>query len=340
MLAAMRTWSSFVRRIGVWTLFAVVTFSSLATAATDEERAAARALAEQGAQAFKKEEYQRAVDLFSRAEALIHSPVHLLYLARSHRELGQLVKARESYIKITREKLEPGAPKVFFQAQRDAGAELDAIEPKLASLTVVVEGAPPEDVRLTLDDEVVPAVLIGVPMPVDPGTHELVASAAHAEERRQSITLREGQTERLSFALDVRKPPEEEVSKGAPPEAGTEPGDSIALPVIGWTTVGLGAIGLGITYYLLDEASIVDATAESEYDVCNPGCTTDQESRIEGLGNDAADMRTGAAVVGPIAGAALVTGVVLLIVHAGSDSDAASLTPAVGPSWIGVSGRF
>src|SRR5882672_8884200 len=83
--------------------------SQTAFAQTDEQRSGARAAATQGAQAFSEKRWADAIDLFTRAESLVHSPVHLLYLARAYEKLGSLVKARESYIKITNEEQPAGA---------------------------------------------------------------------------------------------------------------------------------------------------------------------------------------------------------------------------------------
>ena len=67
-----------------------------AFAASDEEKAGARAAATQGQAAYEKKNWAEALDLFTRAESLVHSPVHLLYKARALVQLGQLVKAREA----------------------------------------------------------------------------------------------------------------------------------------------------------------------------------------------------------------------------------------------------
>src|SRR5262245_47766485 len=79
-------------------------------AQTDEQRAGARSLATEGATAFKDGRYKDAVDLFTKAESLMHAPPHLLYLARSHVKLGQYVKAREAYLRITKEQLPGNSP--------------------------------------------------------------------------------------------------------------------------------------------------------------------------------------------------------------------------------------
>src|SRR4051812_34405429 len=75
-----------------------------AWAQSDDDRAGARVAATEGVKALNDKRFADAADLFSRAESLVHSPVHLLYLARSQEKLGQLVKARENYTKIIREK--------------------------------------------------------------------------------------------------------------------------------------------------------------------------------------------------------------------------------------------
>src|SRR5262249_44867150 len=84
-----------------------------ASAQSDENRAAARAAATEGARAMSEKRYADAVDLFTRAEALVHAPPHLLYIARALAAQGKLVRAQETYVKIGRETLPPNAPKAF-----------------------------------------------------------------------------------------------------------------------------------------------------------------------------------------------------------------------------------
>src|SRR5688572_9853786 len=106
-----------------------------AAAQTDEQRASARSLATEGATAFNEARWKEAVDLFTRAESLVHAPPHLLFLARAHTKLGQFVKAREAYLKIVKETLAPNAPRAFRDAQVSAEQELKEIEPRIGSLT-------------------------------------------------------------------------------------------------------------------------------------------------------------------------------------------------------------
>lgn len=331
------------KRFAALGLMACLLWNGIALGATDEERAAARSMAEKGATAYQKKDYETAIDLFSRAEALIHSPVHLLFLARSHRAVGQLVKAREAYIKITRERLEPGAPKVFFDAQRDAGAELEAIEPKLASLTIELEGAEPAQVEIHVDGDPVPPVLVGVPMPADPGSHEITARAAGVEEQTQSVVLKEGQQDAVRFVFDLPEPPPTPArtprsDAGAQP-AQADPSPSRALAYVGWTNVGLGVVGLAVGGYLWSDGASEQDEADRRAAACD-GCPEDEQESILAQDESAANTKSTAAVVGAISGGVLLTGVVLLIVDGASSPSSASLRPFVGIGEVGVSGVF
>src|SRR5688572_12247306 len=108
------------RAMGAALLVSALTLGGRALGQTDEQRAAARSLATEGATAFNEGRYQDAVDMFTKAESLLHAPPHLLFLARSHAKLGQLVKAREAYMKVVKETLPPNASPAFRNAQSSA----------------------------------------------------------------------------------------------------------------------------------------------------------------------------------------------------------------------------
>src|SRR3954468_12366463 len=111
-----------------------------AWAQSDDDRAGARVAATEGVKAINEKRWADAADLFSRAESLVHSPVHLLYLARAQEKLGHLVKARENYNKILREKYSADAPDAFRQAQSSAQQESAGLDARLAAITVKLAG--------------------------------------------------------------------------------------------------------------------------------------------------------------------------------------------------------
>ncbi|RYE93172.1 MAG: hypothetical protein EOO75_04975 [Myxococcales bacterium] len=68
-----------------------------ARAQTDTERAAASQMADEGAEAYQKGEWARALRQFQRAYAIVPAPSFLLYQARCHDRLGQLDEADNIY---------------------------------------------------------------------------------------------------------------------------------------------------------------------------------------------------------------------------------------------------
>src|SRR5262245_55707147 len=62
------------RAIALCAAFAVLLVAFGAQAQSDEERAGARAAAQEGASAFREKRWSDAIDLFTRAESLVHSP--------------------------------------------------------------------------------------------------------------------------------------------------------------------------------------------------------------------------------------------------------------------------
>src|SRR6187397_1022213 len=163
-----------------------------AVAQTEEEIAGARSAATQAVKAYEAGDYSQALDLFQRAESLVHAPPPVLFMARAHEKLGHLVTARELYNKIIRESLPASAPQAFRDAQTAAEEEIKSVEPRLARLTVSVivpEGVVPV---VTMDGKDVPAALLGVPRPVDPGEHLVEAKAEGYLTRPQKTVLTEG----------------------------------------------------------------------------------------------------------------------------------------------------
>src|SRR6188768_2192346 len=162
-----------------------------AFAASDEEKAGARAAATQGQAAYEKKNW---------AESLEHSPVHLLYKARALVQLGQLVKAREAYLSVTREESTSSSPAVL-KAREDAAKEQLLLEPRLANLTVKLDGPGAADASLVMDGVKVPAALIGVARPADPGQHTLQATGTGVASDPQTISLKEGGAATVTLLL-------------------------------------------------------------------------------------------------------------------------------------------
>lgn len=226
---------------------------------SDADRAVARSLGLEAQDALKRGEFRAALDLFQRADALYHAPTLLLGVARAQVGLGRLVAARESYLRLLREGLPPRPSDAFRRALADAELELARLEPRIPSLILTRE-APP-DARLVLDDQEIPAAILGLRRPTEPGPHLLQASADGFRPFRLEFTLGEGESRSIAVRLERLPPPlaptavasapapllpvgplASAAPAAAPPEASDPPGNW--RRVAGWTGVGVGSAAL------------------------------------------------------------------------------------------------
>lgn len=338
-----------------------------AAAQTKEQKAGARAAADAGGDAFDAGKYAEAADLFERAERLMHAPPHLLYAARSHVKLGHLVEARELYLTLTRERLADSAPRPFRDAQTMGEKELAEIEPRLAYVSVVVQpGAGATSVRVTRNGEPVPAELLGVPAPVNPGEYAYQAFADGMESNSTTVKLKEGTRE--TVLLTLRDIPGASKNKpapaGSPAAADTStaggslttppPSDSDGRggggrPLLVGSIAGFGvAVAGGVvgTLFLLKSGETRDES-DAAFKKCRAAGTCPNEESAGAKEIDAidADARTQQAIgiTGlVVGGVGLAAGVTLLIMdqNRSTVTSSRSITPIVGLNYWGVAGRF
>ena len=116
-------------------------------------------------------------------------------MARSLTKLGRLVEAHETYMKLVREQQPKNAPSAFVSAHAQAEQEVSAVEARLAHVTVVVRGTDADKAIVTMDNTDLPAAVVGIPMPVDPGNHVFVARTERAKSNETTVALRDGASE-------------------------------------------------------------------------------------------------------------------------------------------------
>ncbi len=356
-------------RAGGIALGLILGLSSLpAYAQSDEQRAAARSFATEGAKAYNEGRFKDAVDLFGRAETLVHAPPHLLFLARSHAKLGEFVKARENYLKIVREPLAANAPAAFVEAQSAAQQEVRDVEPHIARLTIRVEGgAGASDVAVLLDGQPVASVMIGAPRPIDPGTHKVEAGGTGFRAEPQTVALKDGESKVVVLKLEaaegaaplIAPPPgaaPAPASSAAPaastasPTADqgvTAPEDKSGLRIGSYVALGVGVVGLGAgTLFTLQSSSKRD-DADATFEECGGerGCTSDNplSREVDSLDNDARSAMTLGIVGFVVGGVGLAAGATLFVLSM-DDSKTAATEPRVsafvGVGSAGVRGQF
>jgi hypothetical protein len=327
-------------------------------AVTPEEKAGARAAAQQGAEAYQAGRYQDAVDYFTRAESIVHAPPHLLYIARAELKQGHLVGAREAYMKIVHEELSSDAPRVFREAQEDARQELDELEPRLPLVSVVVEGADDGEVVVSRDGVELPSALVGIPIPTDPGTHSFQAKAPGLASQARRVTVAEGEKANIVLTLVATGEPipAETTEEAASDEkAGTEgapakPSKSgTALKIMGFSTLGLGVAGLATGTAFVIVGANTRSQSDQIYNNCNTDvmgrrdCSTAEREEINRLDSDAQLQSIVGYVSLGVGGALLATGVTLVIVGSNASKNSATrprVWPVIGLSSVGVAGTF
>jgi hypothetical protein len=337
-----------------------------AWAQTDDDRAGARVAATEGVKAINEKRWADAADLFTRAESLVHSPVHLLYLARAQEKLGKLVKARENYNRIIREKYGAEAPDAFRQAQSSAQQEVSGLDARLAAITVKLDGEKGA-VTVTMDGEKVPSALVGLPLPVDPGSHTFVAAGTDLKSDPVTVSVTEGGKDTITLTVKpapgTQAPDAAVVAAGtqpaaaattagaAPPAAtstappGTQPSSassgSSGMKIGGYVALGVGVVGVGLGTVFLLQAKSKKSDADNLCNLSNGGCPLSKKSDIESLDNSYKSAGTLSVVGYGVGGAALITGVILLVASGGQHTEStAAVTPWIGYQSAGVSGRF
>jgi hypothetical protein len=321
-----------------------------AWALSDAERAGARAAATEGEAAFNAGRWAESLDLFQRAEAIIHSPVHLLFIAQAQIELGKLVEAREALIKIMNEPVEATASPALRHAQQEAEPILAALEPRIPHLTVKVEGGEGQSVVVEMDGVAVPPTLIGLPRPVNPGEHQVTATAPGLASAPTAVTLGEGERESIVLKLEpALAGAEGGAVAGEAETSGTEPagpGQGMnPLMVGGIVGLGVGVVGLGVGTFFMVKASGTQSDSDAFFDRCaNPTCEPDDPLAAEVIRlDDRAASQRGIGIAGlVIGGVGVAAGTSLLILSAmrKDSGQAPQFLPYVGVGSAGVVGRF
>jgi hypothetical protein len=334
---------------------------------SDENKAAARALATQGAEALKNGRFAEALDLVSRAEAIVHAPTHLLMIARAQTGSGKLVAAQETYLKLTREELSATAPAAFKNAQATGREELVAIEPRIASLRVVVEGAAQKKATVKLDEVIVPAALLGVFRPIDPGHHVVAVYPVGGSPVKTPLDLRDGEKREIKLAVPEGPPPAGvPVSPVDNPDAGKPPPDTggsgrdqgaspgFFTPLrgagIGAGVVGLAGVAVGAAFLAKGLSSSSQANSLAKM-VCLPPALTEcpkatpaQQAQLTSLDHNGAQQKTIGFIALPVGVAALGAGVALIVIGkpkpAAAAGAGASVTPWFGGTSGGLRGEF
>ncbi len=302
----------------LWT--AVLWIAPLSTwageAGADPVRDEARKLAYEGIKALRAQRYSEALTFLRQAEQKFHAPTHLLYMARAHVGLGELVAAHDAYVAVAIEPIPNYAPPVFHQARREAVAEAQQLRPRIATLQVAIAGGGAQEIAVTIDGRAVQAGRLAHPIAVASGEHQVVAVGTGGGRATQVAAVAVGESKVVSLHLQPESPP----SSSAPPVDGA---DGRGLTVAGALLVAAGGAALvaggiagGMT---LKRAGDIEDTCGGDV------CPTAEEPTVDAaktLGN----VSTALLIAGGVVAA---TGIVLLVAAPDDDEAAAAKGPRI-----------
>ncbi|XXX75248.1 hypothetical protein WMF30_47125 [Sorangium sp. So ce134] len=289
---------------------------------------AARALVDKG-------DYAAGCPKFEASLALNPSASTMINIARCHEREGKLATAWHDYNRALVLNRETAGEQRRRSLEEIAQKEIAALEPRVPKLRVVVEGAP-SGVEVQRDGTALPAAALGEPLPIDPGPHEIRASAPGHQTETRAITIAEGQTETVALTLRPA------AAAGAGVEAATAPAKADGAPAGGgvpaWAWVsgaaGIALVGASVGF-LIDDLSAIDALRENCREVpggtyCKPGYD---------FAADNARKNRDVALFAGLGGAGLVAlGVAVYgIVRAGGEKEPAPAPGAVALPWIAPS---
>lgn len=337
-----------VRRVGraaaLWRIGLLVALASAPAFAADptpEDRSTARELALEGHNALKAGDYALAVDRFTRADRLVHAPTLLVDLGRSYIGLGRLVQAHEAFQQVLREGVAADAPPPWHKALQVARDEDNALKPRLAWVTIRVQG--PGDPRVKLDDEDLPPASLGVRRAVDPGHRIVVVEAEGFLTERGSIDLNEGESREYALSLrrdpDYRPPQKPSPSRERPVIVVQAPPSRQRVPA--YVAFGVGGAGLilgGVSGVLMLKArSDLEASCAGRGGHCPPG-TPNFASNLSAYHTFGTLSAVGFGV--GLAGAGV--GTYLLLSRPAKTQTARNrtLSAELSPGYVGVSGSF
>jgi hypothetical protein len=207
-----------------------------------------------------------------------------LNLATCYEKVGKLASAWAQF----REAAER-ARLASDTARRDyANKQAAALLPRLPKLTIAGPATPPEGFAVTRDGVVLELAALGSALYVDPGFHEVAASAPGFEPFKAAVRIEEAQAKSVVIRelVAIKRPATPEPPPEAPAVAAEDEDDerpsTPADPARTRRWIGLGVGGGGVL--LAGIGLVVGAAARSTYhdakSLCGPELVCDDEAEL------------------------------------------------------------
>jgi hypothetical protein len=313
-----------------------------AQTSSPEDIAAARVLGIEGTRLADAGDCAQAIAKLEAAEKLYHAPTTLDRLGECQISVGRLVAGTENLNRLVRESLPANAPSAFVAARKRGQQALSTALPRIGSLRIHVDGAPADQVTVTVDRAPASTALLDADRPTDPGTHEVAAGAAGYKTATMTVTVREGGESTVSLKLDrdltafPAAPPSEPAPQPvgvAPPSGAAQSSGGSDHRGIAFAAFGVGGVGLAIGTVFGVLALSTKSTLDGE--CTNKTCPAQSKSDIDSLQSKSTISTVGFGV--GLVGVAV--GAILLVTSHRSESPAATEREAPRPRpspWVSL----
>ncbi len=309
----------------------------VARAAGPEDEAKAKALFDEARDLVKDGKWAEACDKLAASKRLVPRMLTTYRLADCHEHVGKTASAHAGFV----EAAELAKAVGDADKRQDALARAKQVEAKLSRVVLDLPADP--SITIRIDGVSIAPALVREKLPLDPGEHELVASADGKKPRTTTFTVPEGPA-LTHVAVEPLEAAATESEKPAPVVVAPPPTDGLpadtgptTFKTVGWATLGVGLVAVGLGTYLGLSAKSLDDDAAK---LCEPrGCTPEGKA----LNDDARARGNVATVVFTLGAVAAASGLAMvLIAPSKSSKTTATVSPWVAHTGggLGLQGRF
>ncbi|MFT3765678.1 MAG: hypothetical protein QM820_09200 [Minicystis sp.] len=294
-------WSSAGARILLVTALA----GTVAAPAAAQDVAAAEALFRRGVEDLKAGRFEQACVAIAESQRLDPQAGTLFTLAQCEEKRGHTATALARYHDYLALVAGMTADQRTAHGKRAAiaRAHVAQIEPQIPELTLSLPPKAPPGTVVKRDGVVVSAATLGMPLPIDPGDHVVIAEAPGGPPTELRIAIRSG--EKKTVVVEVKPAPPAPPPRPAAPATGTS-GQRIAA----WVTGGIGLAALAVGGAMGGLTLAKKATIDAQCGV--GGVKTDCRSQEGADAGNSAQKTALASTIGfGVGGAALVTALIL-----------------------------
>jgi hypothetical protein len=328
---------------------ASVSLVAHAAIAQTTDRSAAVAIFDEAERLSAEGKYAEACPKYAESNRLDPQLGALLHLADCYEKAGKTASAWASWRDAADLAATRGDPREQIAREHSI-----ALEPKLSRLTIVVSSdttLPGLEVRR--DGIVVGASLWGSAIPVDPGEHSIEAVAPSKQDWSNTVTVggtSDSVTVTIPQLVDVPReaPPQQAAAREQPqPPRVDRDSQSSAAPILAWTALGVGAVGLTVgTVFWISAKNKVDEYGaicnQTGADGASDWCPENRRAEVNSILDDARTAKA-VAIVGYALGIVGVgTGVTLMLTSRkrSDETGSAPFSVQVGAGFVAARARF